>query len=59
MPRGGDKMREAEEEKLLRWKLENCYTQGKLVEALRLGRRLDELQCKLLREAAEPAMEAG
>jgi hypothetical protein len=52
-------MREAEEEKLLRWKLENCYIQGKLEEAVRLGRRLDELQCKLLREAAEPAMAAG
>lgn len=55
-------MREAEisnEEKLLRWKLENCYTQGDLEEAVRLGRRLDEMQCQLFREASEPKKAAG
>ena len=55
-------MREADnrnDEKLLRWKLENCYSQGKLKEAVRLGRRLDEMQCQLLREASEPKKAAG
>ena len=50
-------MREADhwnEEKLLRWNLENCYVQGKIEEAVRIGRRLDEMQCQLLREVTEP-----
>lgn len=55
-------MREADienEEKLLRWKMENCYIQGRLEEAVRLGRRLDELQCQLFRKAVEPKKAAG
>lgn len=55
-------MREADirnDEKLLRWKLENCYSQGKLEDAVRLGRRLDEMQCQLFREASEPKKAAG
>jgi len=55
-------MREADtenEEKFLRWKLENCYSQGRLEEAVRLGRRMDEMQCKLLREISEPKKAAG
>ncbi len=50
-------MREADhrnEEKLLRWKLENCYIQGDIEEAVKIGRRLDEMQCQLLREITEP-----
>lgn len=51
------KLREADhrnEEKLLRWKLEDCYIQGKIEEAVKIGRRLDEMQCQLLREVSEP-----
>jgi hypothetical protein len=61
-PRGGERMREADirnDEKLLRWKLENCYSQGKLEDAVRLGHRLDEMQCQLFREASEPKKAAG
>lgn len=50
-------MREADhrnDEKLLRWKLENCYVQGKIEEAVKIGRWLDEMQCQLLRETSEP-----
>ncbi len=55
-------MREADignEEKLLRWKLENCYSQGKLEEAVKLGRLMDEMQCKLFRETSVPKKAAG
>ncbi len=55
-------MREADiknEEKLMRCKMEDCYIQGKLEEAVKLGRRLDELQCRLFREATEPKKAAG
>lgn len=55
-------MREADirnEDKLLRWKLENCYSQGRLEEAVRLGRLMDDMQCQLFREASEPKKAAG
>ncbi len=55
-------MREADirnEEKLLRWKLENCYSQGNLEEAVKLGRMMDEMQCQLFREASELKKAAG
>ena len=55
-------MREAdnrEEEKFLRWKLECCYSQGQMKEALQLGRKLDEMQCRLFREAAKLKKAAG
>ncbi len=50
-------MREADrsnDEVVLRWNLENCYIQGKLEDAIRIGRRLDEMQCQLLRDVSEP-----
>jgi hypothetical protein len=55
-------MREADkgnEDKLLRWKLENCYSQGKLEEAVKLGHLMDEMQCQLFREASKPKKAAG
>lgn len=55
-------MREADikdEEKFLRWKLENCYIQGKTEEAVKLGHRLDEMQCRLFREALKTKKAAG
>lgn len=61
--RGGERMREAEtrnnDEKMLRWKLENSYSQGKIEEAVRLGRRLDDMQCQLFMEASELKKAAG
>ncbi len=49
-----DKADIKEREKQLRWELECCYLQGKMAEAIRLGRKLDEMQCRLLRKESLP-----
>lgn len=60
--RGGKRVDKActkEQEKLLRCKLECCYLQGKMAEAIKVGRKLDELQCQLLRQENLPKRAAG
>lgn len=51
--------KEKETELFLRRRLECCYDQGDLKEAIRLGRKLDEMQCQLLRRTQEPQKAAG
>lgn len=53
---GGISMKETEKletQLFLRRAVEQCYDQGDMEEAVRLGRGLDELQCRLIREAME------
>ena len=51
--------KETETELFLRRRLECCYDQGDLKEAIRLGREMDQMQCQLLRHAQEPVKAAG